>query len=661
MNSKLTKLQYWTQRVLPQVYDDSLSYYELLNKVVSYLNDVIESQNETNDNFAAMVVLYETLKEFVDTYFDELDIQNEINAKLDIMAADGTLDQIINVNIFNDLNEQLAQIAIQVTTYKHLVTDNDWTNAIQTTIDFVANNGGGKVLLTNKTFNYSEDIHLKEGVMLEGHGEGTILNCTSLSGGRIIFYNKSRLKDIKILVPTNYNDDLFYFSNTYLRSVNSVDAIEENCRVLIEGVRVLSDFSQTAEVKTGIKMFATRSDVANAHGAGYAGVIFRDCLFKGFKTIIKIKTELTGWVNGCLFDNVSVRDFETAVNIEKSAESLGIDYNIFTLYIQTRSYTKDIFIDNSGINNNYTGCTVWDMTSHVDAKIGNALLTNVQNGTSIPKERYHWFLRRNSYHLIGRFSGFTTSVQHVMFSVTSHTNYKTDFFIRGTGAGVVERRNYGTDRLHNDIEIYRKNLDNGQVEIYIYNPNNLEVECNVYFESMRSFFPNPYTTYETVLNAVKMTNIIDYYPELPKVTNNTDLIRGNRKKLEFYEDNVLGNILSGQKLEWQFEQETSTSGATHIKVLAMMGTTGASRAMSERSFIFRVDSTNIFDLTSDIRLNTVFDVGDIAIERVVGKNAFNLIIKHPTSITGTWDAWTISLEIVCASNLKSVSRTIKSI
>ena len=33
--------RFWCQKVLPIVYDDSLSYYELLNKVVNYLNNVI--------------------------------------------------------------------------------------------------------------------------------------------------------------------------------------------------------------------------------------------------------------------------------------------------------------------------------------------------------------------------------------------------------------------------------------------------------------------------------------------------------------------------------------------------------------------------------------------------------------------------------------------
>lgn len=39
-------LRYWVQKVLPLVYDDSLSYYELLDKVVHKLNEVVASNDE---------------------------------------------------------------------------------------------------------------------------------------------------------------------------------------------------------------------------------------------------------------------------------------------------------------------------------------------------------------------------------------------------------------------------------------------------------------------------------------------------------------------------------------------------------------------------------------------------------------------------------------
>lgn len=76
--------------VLPQVYGDELSYYELLNKVVEKLNVMGITVNELID--------------YVNTYFDSKDWQQMVNNKLDSMVTDGTLDSIINQKIFGELN-----------------------------------------------------------------------------------------------------------------------------------------------------------------------------------------------------------------------------------------------------------------------------------------------------------------------------------------------------------------------------------------------------------------------------------------------------------------------------------------------------------------------------------------------------------------------------
>lgn len=51
----ITNLRYWCQKVLPLVYDDSLSYYELLNKVATKVNEMINQVNELPDMVDAAV------------------------------------------------------------------------------------------------------------------------------------------------------------------------------------------------------------------------------------------------------------------------------------------------------------------------------------------------------------------------------------------------------------------------------------------------------------------------------------------------------------------------------------------------------------------------------------------------------------------------------
>ena len=59
--------RFWCQKVLPLVYDDSLSYYELLCKVVVKLNETVESQNSINTALAETVQKLETLRQQVET------------------------------------------------------------------------------------------------------------------------------------------------------------------------------------------------------------------------------------------------------------------------------------------------------------------------------------------------------------------------------------------------------------------------------------------------------------------------------------------------------------------------------------------------------------------------------------------------------------------
>ena len=87
--------RFWCQKVLPLVYDDSLSYMELLAKVVNYLNNTISDVANAEDNISKLANAYEELQDYVNEYFDNLDVQEEINRKLDEMAIDGTLNSYV--------------------------------------------------------------------------------------------------------------------------------------------------------------------------------------------------------------------------------------------------------------------------------------------------------------------------------------------------------------------------------------------------------------------------------------------------------------------------------------------------------------------------------------------------------------------------------------
>lgn len=87
--------RFWCQTVIPLVYDGSLSYYELLCKVVDYLNHTISDVNKLASDVEGLYEAYNKLQKYVNDYFDNLDVQAEINNKLDEMAKNGQLESII--------------------------------------------------------------------------------------------------------------------------------------------------------------------------------------------------------------------------------------------------------------------------------------------------------------------------------------------------------------------------------------------------------------------------------------------------------------------------------------------------------------------------------------------------------------------------------------
>lgn len=80
-NMNDSKLRFWCNKVLPLVYDDSLSYYELLCKVVKKLNELI-------DNYAGHDKIIEDIKASVDKLQEQIDnfdtsyIEKLINDKI---------------------------------------------------------------------------------------------------------------------------------------------------------------------------------------------------------------------------------------------------------------------------------------------------------------------------------------------------------------------------------------------------------------------------------------------------------------------------------------------------------------------------------------------------------------------------------------------------
>lgn len=84
-------------KAIPLAFDESLSYYECLCGLLSYLKEtVIPTVNNNADAIIEVQNLMSQLQNYVNNYFNNLDVQQEINNKLDEMVADGTFESLID-------------------------------------------------------------------------------------------------------------------------------------------------------------------------------------------------------------------------------------------------------------------------------------------------------------------------------------------------------------------------------------------------------------------------------------------------------------------------------------------------------------------------------------------------------------------------------------
>ena len=137
--TNLTPFRFWCQKVLPLTYDNSLSYYELLCKVVDYLNKTMEDVDTAIEDMEKLYDAYDELQEFVTDYFDNLDVQSEIDHKLDEMAENGQLLAVVSpyLNyIETTLNEAIeAQDAVLEDYSSNITTQNQKIATLENRMD----------------------------------------------------------------------------------------------------------------------------------------------------------------------------------------------------------------------------------------------------------------------------------------------------------------------------------------------------------------------------------------------------------------------------------------------------------------------------------------------------------------------------------------------
>lgn len=226
--TELKPFRYWCQKVLPLVYDDSLSYYELLSKILDSLNKAMEDVETLNDDVTALYTAYTALQDwvndYVETFFEGEGIADAVDAGIDRMVVSGEFGTIVNDKVASQINAVVSsQIGGTVQTQLPGVVSRQINPVVANQLPGVVNNNLGDVA----------DAWLQAHVQSQ---TGTLDHTINSSGssplsfplknliqgvkGTYSFIDKYLLADY---ADTDYHNDVIIFQNIFKDNFNPPD------------------------------------------------------------------------------------------------------------------------------------------------------------------------------------------------------------------------------------------------------------------------------------------------------------------------------------------------------------------------------------------------------------------------------------------------------
>ena len=113
----------YTIGMIPTSYKISLTYEEQIIAIGHYLETTVyPAINNNAEALAELQNLFLDLKNYVDNYFDDLDVQKEINNKLNKMVETGAFEHLLQT-LFNGYQEQIDNVEQNVNNNYDVLND----------------------------------------------------------------------------------------------------------------------------------------------------------------------------------------------------------------------------------------------------------------------------------------------------------------------------------------------------------------------------------------------------------------------------------------------------------------------------------------------------------------------------------------------------------
>lgn len=114
---ELKHFRVWVQNVLPVVYDDSLSYYEVLAKCVDYINGLIDTDREIFEDIDGIKNDLNVVQEWInnyDTSFAEKIIESYLATMIFVEITDTGYFVYYIPETWNDITFNTTELDISV-------------------------------------------------------------------------------------------------------------------------------------------------------------------------------------------------------------------------------------------------------------------------------------------------------------------------------------------------------------------------------------------------------------------------------------------------------------------------------------------------------------------------------------------------------------------
>lgn len=535
---------------------DAITNYQLLCKVVEYLNKVIDNNNKQNDNITQLEQNFITLYNYVKDYFDNLDVQNEINNKIDELITTGEFNSFLS-GIYTP--EMFGAKGDGVT---------DDTKAIQKALAF-------------NNVNISKNYIITENLVLHS-------NLKVFGGGTIT--KKSEFNDSYL------NHSIFSCTNSNNIDINNIVLISNSLAISVHGC---SNVNITNLIINSEKYSILISDSEKNESNG---ITISNIKLENDVTIISSDgIHIDGGCSNIYVTNVSGTsgDDFIALNaiegIRKTIKNIIIDnikcsgYAGVRLYGQLNCVIENVSINNSYINSdngirltNIIGFTEINLNAPtfnnivfsnciVDSSIRNVFLSYINGSVNFNNCIFVTSVNPN----VGLFN---SSINSSLIFDSCVFNTNSTSFIQDCVVGTPpENCNTYINITINSCDIKKTllcfgtnkktiNINNCDIDTYLISRTNPDVidlsikECRINITPFTGASKGIYTIKDSILNAeYLLTNIESSHDTVLDISN---IIVNNNKKNTFclFENGISENIIRSMEGSYQLSTAQQNEG-----------------------------------------------------------------------------------------------------